>query len=146
MKPFDETDAYRKPEPGFFGPPVQGKRNKTISKRQESVIQKTGVRGKLTPGSGNKGIKGDVWKKSSSPFFGGRMYEAKTTEKASMKVERGWLEKLERESFAATKEPVFVFGFYSDALRQSDWGCVPLARLEELFEIEQKYYDRERET
>lgn len=143
MKHYGEADGYEKPVPGFFQGDTQGKRNKTISKRQESTISKTGDKGRLTPGSGNKGIKGDVWKPTTSPYFQGRMYEAKTTEKASMKVERGWLEKLERESLAATKEPVFVFGFYSDALRQKDWGCVPLARLEELFDIEKRFYGRD---
>lgn len=143
MKPFGASDDYEKPKSGFFDDEGQSRRNRTISKRQESVIKRTGAIGKLTPGSGNKGIKGDVWKKSSTPFLNGRMYEAKTTEKASMKVERAWLVKLEQEALAATKEPVFVFGFYSDALRQQDWGCVPLGRLEELYDIERRFYEEQ---
>jgi len=127
--------GYQKPTFDFFSDNNQGRKNKKMSKRQEKKIAKTGESGKLTPGSGNKRIKGDVWKS-------GRMYEAKVTDAKSIKVEREWLEKLEKEAYAANKEPVFVFGFEgSHLLRQSNWGAVPLERLEELFEIERRYKD-----
>lgn len=134
---------YQKPSSSFWGEEPQWKKNRKISQTQEKKISKTGGKGKLTPGSGNKGIKGDVWKPRTNPFFNGRMYEAKTTEKASLKVERAWLEKLERESNAVQKEPVLVIGFYSDSLRQTDWGAIPLSRLEELYELERRYYEEE---
>lgn len=133
---------YQKPTFDFFGEESQGRKNKRMSKQQEKNVSKTGSKGKLTPGSGNKGIKGDVWKLASNPFFKGRMYEAKVTENKSIKVDSAYLVKLTHEALAAQKEPVFVFGFHIDTLREKDWGAVPLARLEELFEVERKYYER----
>lgn len=125
---------YRKPTFNFFDEESQGAKNKRISTKQEKLIAKTGQKGKLTPGSGNKGIKGDVWKME-------RMYEAKVTAKKSIKVDLEWLKKLERESTAARKDPVFVFGFDDSGLRDTHWGAVPIERLEELFELEAKYRD-----
>lgn len=127
------SEGYQKPTFDFFGTKeTQSHRNKKMSVRQEKKIAKTGQQGKLTPGSGNKGIKGDVWKI-------GRMYEAKVTEKKQIIVQLEWLKKLEREALSARKEPVFVLGFEQHSLFNTHWGSVPLERLEELYEMEQKY-------
>jgi hypothetical protein len=124
---------YRRPTFNFFEEDSQSKKNKKMSKRQEKLIMNTGAeKGRMTPGSGNKGIKGDVWKR-------GKMYEAKTTQGRQITVKMDWLQKLETEAWSAGKEPVFVFGFEGHKLTNTNWGAVPLERLEELFDIERKY-------
>lgn len=58
--------------------------------------------GRLTPGSGNKGLKGDVYIPGSSRW----MVEVKSTESDSMSVHRNWLEKLTLEG--GTRELALV--------------------------------------
>ena len=123
---------------GFFD---DSGKNTRMSKKQEKLIAKTGDRGRRTPGSGNKSIKGDVIKPSPHSFYRGRKYEAKTTDKTQITIKRDWLVKLEREAATAHEEPVFVFGFEGSKLVNVNWGAVPLERLEELFQIEREYLE-----
>ena len=132
---------YEKPGFDFFG---ERDKSKRISKKQEKKIAKTGVKGKLTPGSGNKSIKGDVIKKSYKQGFKGKKYEAKVTDKSQIIVTKAWLEKLIDEANRAMEEPVFVFGFEGSKLMTTNWAAVPLERLEELFELEAMYAEEER--
>jgi len=131
-------DGYEKPTFDFFS---DRDKNKRISKKQEKKIAKTRDPGRTTPGSGNGKIKGDVIKKSYRQGFKGRKYEAKTTDKDSIRVTKEWLEKLVDQASRVQQEPVFVFGFEGSTLLTTNWGAVPLDRLEELFEIERKYVE-----
>lgn len=112
-------------------------RKHIISKRQEKKVKKKS-KGKLTIGSGNKGIKGDIVGFTAKRK---RKTECKTTDKTYIKIKREWLEKLERQAYEDDSEPVLVFGFSNIEFGSYDWGAVPYDRLEELFEIEKKYYE-----
>lgn len=62
-------------------------------KKAEKIVQRI-VRGNLTPGSGNKGIKGDIQSKD-------RLWkiEVKQTDKPKIAIQRGWFDSLEKFAF-----------------------------------------------
>ena len=65
-----------------------------------------------------------------------RMIEKKSTMAKSIKLEQHWLEKLEKQAFDMGKEPVLVVEFETMTFGSSQWGCVPLEKLKEYFELE----------
>lgn len=127
--------TYKKPTPRAFTSNDKRRAN-VISKRQERKATKLSG-GIQPPGSGNKGIKGDV---ISTGYRRKRKIECKTTDKKSIRVERKWLEKLENQCNYDGSEPVLMFGFSNTQFGSYDWGAVPYYRLQELFDIEDKYY------
>jgi hypothetical protein len=60
------------------------------------------VGGKVTPGSGNGRLKGDVTKE-------GLVFEVKQTQKLSLSIRRKWLSKLKKQ--AKSDLPIFVLFF-----------------------------------
>lgn len=122
--------------PSKFGN-VGKNHNQKISQAQEKRGSKLSG-GLLTPGSGNKGIKGDFIARGAKKK---RMVEAKVTGKKQFTLKRKWLTKVCREAYEVKHEPVLMFGFAEMPFGPNDWGAVPFHRLEELFELEQKYYE-----
>lgn len=110
-------------------------RRTTSFKRHERGVRKA-LGGVETVGSGNKGMKGDVW--AGDRDAGQRlMVECKATEKRSISVKLDWLEKLVQEAHEAGREPVLAIRF--EAMKfagAKDWAAVPMHRLQELLELE----------
>jgi hypothetical protein len=124
-----------KPMPvlGDYTPNVIGKKGE----RRTSKL----IGGTLTPGSGKGRMKGDVlhgYKKEGRVRERGfkRMIEKKSTKGKSIKIEEAWLTKLEQQAFAAGKEPVLVIEFETMQFGSKQWGCVPLEKLKEYFDLE----------
>ena len=118
--------------PNFLNGNPNAKREKMSKRHERQVAKKMG--GVETVGSGNKGMKGDVWAGEEGQRL---MVENKATEKKSISIKLKWLEKLVKESFDAGRDPVLAIRF--DAMRyggRKDWAMVPLDRLEELLQIE----------
>jgi len=80
----------------------------------------------LTPGSGSGRTKGD----GLHGFK--RMMEKKSTTKKSIKLEREWLEKLEKQAFEANRDPVLVIEFDVMKFGSRSWAVVPLEKYLEL--------------
>lgn len=123
----------------------------TLLDESANAIGKTGEKhtkkalaGVLTPGSGAGRSKGDVmhgYGKTGRYATRGfkRMIEKKSTAAKSIKLEQDWLEKIEQQAFDAGKDPVLVVEFQTMSPEHSQWGLVPLEKLKELFELEDKY-------
>lgn len=101
------------------------------AKRQEKSAAKT-LGGRTTVGSGNKGMKGDVW-------AGNLMVECKSTDKRSISLKLDWLEKLVREAFQKGREAVLLLRWDANTtLPPGDWAVIPFARLAALYEAEEE--------
>lgn len=123
-------------------PPLGEYTSNEIGKRGEKRTSMV-LGGTLTPGSGKGRMKGDVMhgysKEGRSRERGyKRMIEKKSTQAKSIKVEQAWLEKLEKQAFDAGKEPVLVIEFETMSFGSKQWGCVPLEKLREYFDLEDK--------
>lgn len=107
------------------------------SRRQEKRTAKLfgGVR---TIGSGNKGMKGDVWSRDSVPT----QFEVKVTGKKQIAIKRDYLDKLVKEAFDAGQEPVLIFGFEEGRFNVEDWAAIPVSRLKELLDAEKTLIDK----
>lgn len=79
------------------------------SMRQEAELALRGG-GQLTPGSGNKRVKGDIAK-----FHGVFRVEAKTTTKKSFSVTREMIQKLEDSATPAGEVPALVIEFITES-------------------------------
>lgn len=87
----------------------------------------------LTPRSGAGSMKGDG-------LLGfEKMIEKKSTRGKTMTVRREDIEKLMNEAWKANREPIFVIEFEAIKYGSQQWGLIPLERLMELYEIEEKY-------
>lgn len=126
----------------------EGKPTPALSDYTANEVGKRGERntsallgGKLTPGSGKGALKGDVMHGYSTTGRARergykRMIEKKSTKAKSMKIEQHWLEKIEKQAFDAGKEPVLVIEFETMTFGSKQWGCVPIEKLREYFELE----------
>lgn len=82
------------------------------AKKMEKELAKRG-RGRLTPGSGNKAIKGDVQK-----YEGVYRVEAKTTKAASFRVTLEMFEKLEESALPHGEVPAIIVEFQTQQGRR----------------------------
>lgn len=113
-----------------------------IGKRGEIRTNKA-LGARLTPGSGKGNMKGDLmhgYSKTGRTRERGykRMIEKKSTKAHSMKLEEAWLTKIEQQAFEAGKEPVLVVEFETMGFGSQQWGMVPLEKLREYFELEDR--------
>jgi len=111
-----------------------------IGKKGEKSTSKA-LGGTLTPGSGKGKMKGDVlhgYSQEGRCRERGykRMIEKKSTAAKSIKIEEAWLTKIEKQAFEAGKEPVLVIEFETMDFGSRQWGCVPIEKLREYFELE----------
>jgi len=107
--------------------------SKTQEKKTKHLLLQKGFNARLTPGSGNKSIKGDIQTESL-------MIECKITEKEQFVVKLKDLQKLLEESMNVMKEPVFEFQFCGgQKFTNYTWSAIPQSRLYQLLETEQKY-------
>lgn len=128
-------DGYRKPEPslGSYTSNDIGRRGE---KRTNTILGSV-----LTPGSGRGRTKGDMLHGFSRtgrhrPRGHRRMIEKKSTQYNSIRLQKSWLEKLEKQAFDAGKEPVLIIEFETMTFGSTQWGLIPLSKLKELFELE----------
>lgn len=131
MKKRRNDRPYEVPAPKAFEeatPNVVGRRGEKNLKRTTGCV--------LTPGSGAGSMKGD----GLHDFK--RMMEKKSTAGKTMTVRRADIEKLMEQAWAANREPVFVLEFEAMKFGSQQWGMVPLERLMELFEIEEKMHQK----
>lgn len=88
-------------------------------------------KGRLTPGSGNKAIKGDVQK-----FNGVVRLECKTTRNNSFSVTRKLVKKIEESALAHGEVPAIVIEFIGeDGKPQHELAVVPTYVLDMLGEV-----------
>lgn len=107
-------------------------RRKRTFTRHEGLVTKQ-LAGIATIGSGNKGMKGDVW--AGDPDAGQRlMVECKATERDSVVLKLAWLDKLAKEARESNREPVLAVRYRKDG-DEHDWALVPATRWEELADV-----------
>lgn len=100
-----------------------------IGKRGEKATSKQ-LDGRLVSGSGCGRMKGDI-------EHGSQLIEHKSTKARSMKLDKEWLEKIEKQAFQVGKEPVLVLEFQETMPWYCQrWALIPLDRLQELLESE----------
>jgi len=97
------------------------------AKKQEKELAKRGG-GRVTAGSGNKHVKGDVTR-----FHGIFRVEAKTTQRKSFSVTRAMFDKLTDAALTATELPVIVVEFAdTNGKSLTSLAVLSLSDLEEL--------------
>lgn len=120
------------PEPGWLvGKSPRGE--KPWERSEKGLRRRLG--GRRTPGSGNKGIKGDLHTNrvlSVKPW----MVEDKSTTGKQVVVKKEVLQKLERQAAQAKMEPILTISFTEPGVENYVWAAVPLWRLEQLFALE----------
>lgn len=129
------NSEYRKPRP-TLNEPTSNDIGKKGEKRTNRILGSV-----LTPGSGSGRTKGDMLHGFSRtgrhrPRGYRRMIEKKSTKYNSIRLQKSWLEKLEKQAFDAGKEPVLIIEFETMTFGSTQWGLIPLSKLKELFELE----------
>ena len=113
---------------------VNGEAGNTRSHKRSKVQEKALARrvgGRITPGSGNGSIKGDIRKK------GVMRIEAKTTKRASYSVTLDMIHKIEDAALSCNEMPVLVIEFIDEDGRPiKDVAVVPTYVLDALGETE----------
>lgn len=84
------------------------------------------VGGRVTPGSGNKDVKGDVRKKKVVRI------EAKTTKNKSFSVTLDMIEKIENAALSCNELPIIVVEFNKDGRKLKEIAVVPTYVLDTL--------------
>lgn len=101
---------------------------------QENRVAST-IGGRRIPGSGaSQYKKGDV---EASQF----LVECKTTNAASLRITRLWLNKIAREANGVQKWPALAIeikGGDADPIGEKDWICIPLRVFNKLLERENR--------
>lgn len=109
---------------GFMDGDENNRRRKQFKSHEKKVA--TALGGIGTIGSGNKGMKGDVW--AGDRDAGQRlMVECKMTEKDAVQLKLAWIRKLVREAREASHEPVLALRLHFEGAAR-DYGMVPLNR------------------
>jgi Holliday junction resolvase len=93
-----------RPEPKALRTDTRGLK---MSRKHEKALANL-MGGHGTIGSGNKGMKGDVWAAVGPERF---MIECKATEKDRLAIKAEWLEKLNREALAERRMPLLSIQF-----------------------------------
>jgi hypothetical protein len=115
---------------GFLDGDANTARRKAFKEHEARVARLLGGRG--TIGSGNKGMKGDVW--AGDADAGQRlMVECKVTGKEKVVLQRKWLEKVVKEAREAGAEPVLALRLPIGG-HTFDFACIPLDRWYTLIE------------
>ena len=104
----------------FINKPKHALTSKEKSVKQERRLAKE-LNGRVTPGSGSGGVKGDVHTRDE-------LIEAKTTSKRQYTLKFVDLQKLEGDARRAGKRPVFIIQVEDDAdvfLMHPEWVVIP---------------------
>lgn len=108
----------------FLNQTANDRRKERFERHERSVGVRLGGVG--TVGSGNKGMKGDVW--AGDRDAGQRlMVECKNTEKDVVVLKWDWLRKLVKEAREARREPVLAVRYHVQGV-DVDLGLVPFDR------------------
>lgn len=100
------------------------RRKRTFSRHEGRVAATLGGIG--TIGSGNKGMKGDVW--AGDRDAGQRlMVECKATETSSVVLKLDWIDKLAKEARESSHEPVLAVRYRAGGT-DHDFALLPLDR------------------
>jgi hypothetical protein len=103
-------------------------------RHSEKRVAKT-LQARLTPASGAlKGHKGDMRLERNMTF----LVEAKSTTGDTMRLDLGWLVKIQSEALNTRRKPMITVSFVDEGgkLRgvKEDWVCIPRSVLDELLE------------